>query len=157
MENNQLADMQQMTDAMHQYTQTSFKSENEMKMYYLQMSILIRATHTYHSNDSECVALKRLSIKLRQYSAFMQTLGDHKWEKGIVHIQKAVGFYLMQNSVDHQERKQANDEIASLMQSIIFLSGSRGIIKQLQGVLTNHLSNVMHLLKAYPSISESME
>ena len=70
--------------------------------------------------------------------------------KGIADIQKALGIYLMQNNIESKERKQTNQEIASQLQFIVFLSGNINIIKQLHGILQRHLSNVMLLLRSYP-------
>ena len=56
----------------------------------------------------------------------------------------------MQNDIESKERKQTNQEIASQLQFIVFLSGNINIIKQLHGILQRHLSNVMLLLRSYP-------
>ena len=151
MENSQLKDLQEeVSEATKQYILTTFNSENGMKTYYLQMSNIIRSAHINPPIDTEYNSLKKLSKKLKQYCTFIQTLGEHEWDKGIADIQKALGIYLMQNNIESKERKQANQEIASQLQFIVFLSGNINIIKQLHGILQRHLSNVMLLLSSYP-------
>ena len=151
MENSQLKDLQEeVSEATKQYILTTFNSENGMKTYYLQMSNIIRSAHINTPNDTEFNSLKKLSKKLKQYCTFIQTLGEHEWDKGIADIQKALGIYLMQNNIESKERKQTNQEIASQLQFIVFLSGNINIIKQLHGILQRHLSNVMLLLRSYP-------
>lgn len=151
MENSQLKDLQEeVSEATKQYILTTFNSENGMKMYYLQMSNIIRSAHINPPIDTEYNSLKKLSKKLKQYCTFIQTLGEHEWDKGIADIQKALGIYLMQNNIESKERKQTNQEIASQLQFIVFLSGNINIIKQLHGILQRHLSNVMLLLRSYP-------
>ena len=142
MENSQLKDLQEeVSEATKQYILTTFNSENGMKTYYLHINPPI---------DTEYNSLKKLSKKLKQYCTFIQTLGEHEWDKGIADIQKALGIYLMQNNIESKERKQTNQEIASQLQFIVFLSGNINIIKQLHGILQRHLSNVMLLLRSYP-------
>lgn len=154
MENSQTKNVQEETSGiMNQYILSQFCSEKEMKTYYLQMSTMIRSTGSHLSIDKEYTILKKLCSKLKQYYSFIQTLGDHEWDKGISDIQKALGIYLMQNDIDSKVRKQANQEIAAQLQFIIFLSGNSNIIKQIQGILHQHLSNVTHLLKSYPAHS----
>ena len=138
------------SEATKQYILTTFNSENGMKTYYLQMSNIIRSAHINPPIDTEYNSLKKLSKKLKQYCTFIQTLGEHEWDKGIADIQKALGIYLMQNDIESKERKQTNQEIASQLQFIVFLSGNINIIKQLHGILQRHLSNVMLLLRSYP-------
>lgn len=151
MENSQLKDLQEeVSEATKQYILTTFNSENGMKTYYLQMSNIIRSAHINPPIDTEYNSLKKLSKKLKQYYTFIQTLGEHEWDKGIADIQKALGIYLMQNNIESKERKQTNQEIASQLQFIVFLSGNINIIKQLHGILQRHLSNVMLLLSSYP-------
>ena len=151
MENSQLKDLQEeVSEATKQYILTTFNSENGMKTYYLQMSNIIRSAHINPPIDTEYNSLKKLSKKLTQYCTFIQTLGEHEWDKGIADIQKALGIYLMQNNIESKERKQTNQEIASQLQFIVFLSGNINIIKQLHGILQRHLSNVMLLLRSYP-------
>lgn len=151
MENSQLKDLQEeVSEATKQYILTTFNSENGMKTYYLQMSNIIRSAHINPPIDTEYNCLKKLSKKLKQYCTFIQTLGEHEWDKGIADIQKALGIYLMQNNIESKERKQTNQEIASQLQFIVFLSGNINIIKQLHGILQRHLSNVMLLLRSYP-------
>ena len=164
MENSQLKDLQEeVSEATKQYILTTFNSENGMKTYYLQMSNIIRSAHINPPIDTEYNSLKKLSKKLKQYCTFIQTLGEHEWDKGIADIQKALGIYLMQNDIESKERKQTNKEIASQLQFIVFLgsvvilgglslflSGNINIIKQLHGILQRHLSNVMLLLRSYP-------
>ena len=151
MENSQLKDLQEeVSEATKQYILTTFNSENGMKTYYLQMSNIIRSAHINPPIDTEYNSLKKLSTKLKQYCTFIQTLGEHEWDKGIADIQKALGIYLMQNNIESKERKQTNQEIASQLQFIVFLSGNINIIKQLHGILQRHLSNVMLLLRSYP-------
>ena len=151
MENSQLKDLQEeVSEATKQYILTTFNSENGMKTYYLQMSNIIRSAHINPPIDTEYNSLKKLSKKLKQYCTFIQTLGEHEWDKGIADIQKALGIYLMQNNIESKERKQTNQEIASQLQFIVFLSGNINIIKQLHGILQRHLSNVMLLLSSYP-------
>ena len=141
MENSQLKDLQEeVSEATKQYILTTFNSENGMKTYYLQMSNIIRSAHINPPIDTEYNSLKKLSKKLKQYCTFIQTLGEHEWDKGIADIQKALGIYLMQNNIESKERKQI----------IVFLSGNINIIKQLHGILQRHLSNVMLLLRSYP-------
>ena len=150
MENSQLKDLQEeVSEATKQYILTTFNSENGMKTYYLQMSNIIRSAHINPPIDTEYNSLKKLSKKLKQYCTFIQTLGEHEWDKGIADIQKALGIYLMQNNIESKERKQTNQEIASQLQFIVFLSGNINIIKQLHGILQRHLSNVMLLLSSY--------
>ena len=142
MENSQLKDLQEeVSEATKQYILTTFNSENGMKTYYLQMSNIIRSAHINPPIDTEYNSLKKLSKKLKQYCTFIQTLGEHEWDKGIADIQKALGIYLMQNDIESKERK---------LQFIVFLSGNTNIIKQLHGILQRHLSNVMLLLRSYP-------
>lgn len=151
MENSQLKDLQEeVSEATKQYILTTFNSENGMKTYYLQMSNIIRSAHINPPIDTEYNSLKKLSKKLKQYCTFIQTLGEHEWDKGIADIQKALGIYLMQNNIESKERKQTNQEIASQLQFIVFLFGNINIIKQLHGILQRHLSNVMLLLSSYP-------
>ena len=151
MENSQLKDLQEeVSEATKKYILTTFNSENGMKTYYLQMSNIIRSAHINPPIDTEYNSLKKLSKKLKQYCTFIQTLGEHEWDKGIADIQKALGIYLMQNNIESKERKQTNQEIASQLQFIVFLSGNINIIKQLHGILQRHLSNVMLLLSSYP-------
>lgn len=151
MENSQLKDLQEeVSEATKQYILTTFNSENGMKTYYLQMSNIIRSAHINPPIDTEYNSLKKLSKMLKQYCTFIQTLGEHEWDKGIADIQKALGIYLMQNNIESKERKQTNQEIASQLQFIVFLSGNINIIKQLHGILQRHLSNVMLLLRSYP-------
>ena len=151
MENSQLKDLQEeVSEATKQYILTTFNSENGMKTYYLQMSNIIRSAHINPPIDTEYNSLKKLSKKLKQYCTFIQTRGEHEWDKGIADIQKALGIYLMQNNIESKERKQTNQEIASQLQFIVFLSGNINIIKQLHGILQRHLSNVMLLLRSYP-------
>ena len=151
MENSQLKDLQEeVSEATKQYILTTFNSENGMKTYYLQTSNIIRSAHINPPIDTEYNSLKKLSKKLKQYCTFIQTLGEHEWDKGIADIQKALGIYLMQNNIESKERKQTNQEIASQLQFIVFLSGNINIIKQLHGILQRHLSNVMLLLSSYP-------
>ena len=151
MENSQLKDLQEeVSEATKQYILTTFNSENGMKTYYLQMSNIIRSAHINPPIDTEYNSLKKLSKKAQQYCTFIQTLGEHEWDKGIADIQKALGIYLMQNNIESKERKQTNQEIASQLQFIVFLSGNINIIKQLHGILQRHLSNVMLLLSSYP-------
>lgn len=157
MENIQATSYQELPDGMSRYILTTFNSENEMKTYYLQMSNVMRGTHSYSSTDSEYICLKRLNNKIKQYNIFLQALGDHKWEKGIADIQKALGIFLMQNDIDSKIRKQTNQEIASLLQFIVFLSGNVNIIKQLQGIFHHHSSNITHLLKSVPTHSQILE
>ena len=146
-----LKDLQEeVSEATKQYILTTFNSENGMKTYYLQMSNIIRSAHINPPIDTEYNSLKKLSKKLKQYCTFIQTLGEHEWDKGIADIQKALGIYLMQNNIESKERKQTNQEIASQLQFIVFLSGNINIIKQLHGILQRHLSNVMLLLRSYP-------
>ena len=153
MENSQLKDLQEeVSEATKQYILTTFNSENGMKTYYLQMSNIIRSAHINPPIDTEYNSLKKLSKKLKQYCTFIQTLGEHEWDKGIADIQKALGIYLMQNNIESKERKQTNQEIASQLQFIVFLSGNINIIKQLHGILQRHLSNVMLLLRSYPCL-----
>lgn len=122
MENSQLKDLQEeVSEATKQYTLTTFNSENGMKTYYLQMSNIIRSAHINPPIDTEYNSLKKLSKKLKQYCTFIQTLGEHEWDKGIADIQKALGIYLMQNNIESKERKQTNQEIASQLQFIVFL------------------------------------
>jgi len=151
MENSQLKDLQEeVSEATKQYILTTFNSENGMKTYYLQMSNIIRSAHINPPIDTEYNSLKKLSKKLKQYCTFIQTLGEHEWDKGIADIQKALGIYLMQNNIESKERKQTNQEIASQLQFIVFLGSVVNIIKQLHGILQRHLSNVMLLLSSYP-------
>ena len=151
MENSQLKDLQEeVSEATKQYILTTFNSENGMKTYYLQMSNIIRSAHINSSIVTEYNILKKLSKKLKQYCTFNLTLGEHEWDKGIADIQKALGIYLMQNNIEIKERKQTNQEIASQLQFIVFLSGNINIIKQLHGILQRHLSNVMLFLRSYP-------
>ena len=158
MENSQTKNVQEeVSGIMNQYILSQFRSEKEMKTYYLQMSTMIRSTDNHPSIDKEYTILKKLCGKLKQYYSFIQTLGDHEWEKGIANIQKALGIYLMQNDIDSKVRKQTNQEIASQLQFIVFLSGNSNIIKQIQGILHQHLSNVTHLLRSYPAHSKSEE
>lgn len=97
MENSQLKDLQEeVSEATKQYILTTFNSENGMKTYYLQMSNIIRSAHINPPIDTEYNSLKKLSKKLKQYCTFIQTLGEHEWDKGIADIQKALGIYLMQ-------------------------------------------------------------
>ena len=157
MENSQLKDLQEeVSEATKQYILTTFNSENGMKTYYLQMSNIIRSAHINPPIDTEYNSLKKLSKKLKQYCTFIQTLGEHEWDKGIADIQKALGIYLMQNNIESKERKQTNQEIASQLQFIVFLSGNINIIKQLHGILQRHLSNVMLLLSSYPEHNLSL-
>ena len=122
MENSQLKDLQEeVSEATKQYILTTFNSENGMKTYYLQMSNIIRSAHINPPIDTEYNSLKKLSKKLKQYCTFIQTLGEHEWDKGIADIQKALGIYLMQNNIESKERKQTNQEIASQLQFIVFL------------------------------------
>lgn len=121
MENSQLKDLQEeVSEATKQYILTTFNSENGMKTYYLQMSNIIRSAHINPPIDTEYNSLKKLSKKLKQYCTFIQTLGEHEWDKGIADIQKALGIYLMQNNIESKERKQTNQEIASQLQFIVF-------------------------------------
>lgn len=107
MENSQLKDLQEeVSEATKQYILTTFNSENGMKTYYLQMSNIIRSAHINPPIDTEYNSLKKLSKKLKQYCTFIQTLGEHEWDKGIADIQKALGIYLMQNDIESKERKQ---------------------------------------------------
>ena len=125
MENSQLKDLQEeVSEATKQYILTTFNSENGMKTYYLQMSNIIRSAHINPPIDTEYNSLKKLSKKLKQYCTFIQTLGEHEWDKGIADIQKALGIYLMQNNIESKERKQTNKETASQLQFIVFLSGN---------------------------------
>ena len=91
MENSQLKDLQEeVSEATKQYILTTFNSENGMKTYYLQMSNIIRSAHINPPIDTEYNSLKKLSKKLKQYCTFIQTLGEHEWDKGIADIQKAL-------------------------------------------------------------------
>lgn len=111
MENSQLKDLQEeVSEATKQYILTTFNSENGMKTYYLQMSNIIRSAHINPPIDTEYNSLKKLSKKLKQYCTFIQTLGEHEWDKGIADIQKALGIYLMQNDIESKERKQTNKQ-----------------------------------------------
>ena len=84
MENSQLKDLQEeVSEATKQYILTTFNSENGMKTYYLQMSNIIRSAHINPPIDTEYNSLKKLSKKLKQYCTFIQTLGEHEWDKGI--------------------------------------------------------------------------
>ena len=99
--NSQLKDLQEeVSEATKQYILTTFNSENGMKTYYLQMSNIIRSAHINPPIDTEYNSLKKLSKKLKQYCTFIQTLGEHEWDKGIADIQKALGIYLMQNNIE---------------------------------------------------------
>lgn len=83
MENSQLKDLQEeVSEATKQYILTTFNSENGMKTYYLQMSNIIRSAHINPPIDTEYNSLKKLSKKLKQYCTFIQTLGEHEWDKG---------------------------------------------------------------------------
>ena len=87
MENSQLKDLQEeVSEATKQYILTTFNSENGMKTYYLQMSNIIRSAHINPPIDTEYNSLKKLSKKLKQYCTFIQTLGEHEWDKGIADI-----------------------------------------------------------------------
>ena len=115
MENSQLKDLQEeVSEATKQYILTTFNSENGMKTYYLQMSNIIRSAHINPPIDTEYNSLKKLSKKLKQYCTFIQTLGEHEWDKGIADIQKALGIYLMQNNIESKERKQTNGSVVIL-------------------------------------------
>lgn len=158
MENSQTKNVQEeVSEIMNQYILSQFHSVNEMKTYYLQMSTMIRSTDSHPPINKEYIILKKLSNKLKQYYSFIQTLGDHEWDKGIADIQKALGIYLMQNNIDSKVRKQTNQEIASQLQFIVFLSGNSNITKQIQGILHQHLSNVTNLLQSYPAHSCNSE
>ena len=152
MENSQLKDLQEeVSEATKQYILTTFNSENGMKTYYLQMSNIIRSAHINPPIDTEYNSLKKAKQKSSSNIVLsFKTLGEHEWDKGIADIQKALGIYLMQNNIESKERKQTNQEIASQLQFIVFLSGNINIIKQLHGILQRHLSNVMLLLSSYP-------
>ena len=87
MENSQLKDLQEeVSEATKQYILTTFNSENGMKTYYLQMSNIIRSAHINPPIDTEYNSLKKLRKKLKQYCTFIQTLGEHEWDKGIADI-----------------------------------------------------------------------
>lgn len=141
-------------DFIGQRIQTTFGSEEEMKRYYLQMSNHIRSPHVYYSKESEYIGLKKLNNKLKQYAVFIQALAEHKWEKGVAGIQRILSMYLMQNSIDSKERCQTNDEVSSLLQFVVFLAENSNLVRQLQGILNHHLTNVAYLLK---SMSASVE
>ena len=116
MENSQLKDLQEeVSEATKQYILTTFNSENGMKTYYLQMSNIIRSAHINPPIDTEYNSLKKLSKKLKQYCTFIQTLGEHEWDKGIADIQKALGIYLMQNDIE----PNAEELIASLIPTVL--------------------------------------
>lgn len=133
-------------DFMEQRIQTTFGSEEEMRRYYLQMANFIRLPHKCCSEESEYKKLKMLGSKLKQFASFTHVLGEHKWEKGVANIQKALAIYLMQNDVDSKERRQNNDEIASQLQFIVYLAENSNLVKQLQGMFDRHRSNVLYLL-----------
>lgn len=87
MENSQTKNIQEeVSGIMNQYILSQFRSEKEMKTYYLQMSTMIRSTDSHPSIDKEYTILKKLCSKLKQYYSFIQTLGDHEWGKEINHL-----------------------------------------------------------------------
>lgn len=151
METNETKTIEGVFDfGMKLYIQTIFNSEEEMKSYYLQMSKVIQNGYKNPTADSESDSLKKLCNKLKHYHSLLQKVGDHEWEKGVADIQKALGIYLMQNDIDSKLRKQTNNEIASQLQFIVYLSGNINIFKQLQGIFTHHISNITYLLKLCP-------
>lgn len=155
MENSQTNVVQkEVSEETPQFLLTKFESEEEMKAYYLQMMNVIRVTHSNPSIDSEYERFKKLSSKFNQYKIFFQALSQHKWETGIAEVQRAVGIYMMQNIDDTKMRRQINQEIASLLQFIVYISGNIHIIKQFQGIINTHLVHIHHLLTSYPEDSQ---
>lgn len=135
-------------DFMSQRIQRSFGSTEEMKTYYLQMYSNSAFMRKYGSKEAEYAGLKKLSERLKQYAVFIQTLAERKWEKGVASTQHILGLYLMQNTIDGNERRSAHSEVTSLLQFIVFLADNSSLTKQLQGALNYHLSNVTYLLKS---------
>lgn len=156
MENSLTNDLREVSPGVIQYITNTFNSEEEMKKHYLQMANLIRAAHTHPSTNSEYSRLVKLQAKIKQIHAFLQLLGDHKWE-GVADIQKVLGIYMMQNDIDAKVRKQINQSIASQMQFIVFLAENSNLIKQLQGIFHSHVNNLLHLLQMYPEASGAEE
>ena len=147
MGNNQSKLTLEIPDAMQQYIQTTFESEDAMRKHYLQLSNIMHCAHNHRCFDTEYSRLKKLYNKLKQYATFIQILGEHEWDKETADIQNALGIYLMQNDIDSRIRKQTNQKIASQLQFIVFLSRNTNLIKQIQGITTEHLSNVLYILE----------
>ena len=84
------------------------------------MSNIIRSAHIILPLTPNTNSLKAKQKAQAILYSFIQTLGEHEWDKGIADIQKALGIYLMQNNIESKERKQTNQETASQLQFIVF-------------------------------------
>ena len=156
MGNEQPTGIPETLDFMEHRIEATFSSKENMKIYYLQLANHTRAPHLHYYQGSEYVTLKKLSNRLRKFAVFTQALGEHEWERGIAGIQKALGIYMMQNDVDAKVRRKTNEEVTAQLQFLVFLAENTSLVKQLQGMLTDHYSNITYLLKSMP-VEEEQE
>lgn len=122
-----------------------FHSEEDMKMYYLQMAEIMGSKSRDKRKDIN--NLRNLQKRLKQFANALQHLNSHEWERGIVEIQNAAGVYMMQKEIDRNKLLQVNAEIGLHLQFVTQSACDTGVLKQMQGVMLYHLQNVEYLLK----------
>lgn len=144
--NNQPETIQSSTYHLLNSVAYSFPSEDTMRTYYIQMTYVINPT-LHIEKHTDYVRLKNLQRKLKQFINVLNHLNGHEWGKGILEIQNATGFYMLQNNIERKILLQTHQEVGEHLQFITQLAGNIGYMKQLLGILHCHYQNVEYLIK----------
>lgn len=123
-----------------------FKSDEEMKEFYLKMALFLDPTICMLQR-TETQLLKDLLRKLEKSLAIIQQIGNHPWEEGVAEIQNAAATYLLQPGMDRKQQLRTNTTIGQHLQFLTRVAGKSNIIKPLENTYHRHCEYVRHLLE----------
>ena len=123
-----------------------FKSDQEMKEFYLKMALFLDPTSCMLQR-TEMQLLKDLLRKLEKSLAIIQQIGNHPWEVGVAEIQNAAATYLLQPNMEKKQQLRTNAIIGQHLQFLTLVAGKSNVIKPLENTYHRHCEYVRHLLR----------
>lgn len=128
--------------------------QDELKKFYLQEAVVYYTQGYGNTNRSELQMLCTLQNTYQKSLVLLSMLNSYSMKEGLTSLQKLVGDSLINSELEKDYLNKMNDDIAGLMEFLMFIAANRTVIGKLFAVFSLHNENVKKLLKTYPEYAK---
>lgn len=128
--------------------------QDELKKFYLQEAVVYYTQGYGNTNCSELQMLCTLQNTYQKSLVLLSMLNSYSMKEGLTSLQKLVGDSLINSGLEKDHLNKMNDDIAGLMEFLMFIAANRTVIGKLFAVFSLHNENVKKLLKTYPEYAK---
>lgn len=128
--------------------------QDELKKFYLQEAVVYYTQGYGNTNRSELQMLCTLQNTYQKSLVLLSMLNSYSMKEELTSLQKLVGDSLINSELEKDHLNKMNDDIAGLMEFLMFIAANRTVIGKLFAVFSLHNENVKKLLKTYPEYAK---